>query len=75
MAAIRAAGGVGKVKLKSAKNVPPLSNRQVEENQSLQDSSALPSSSGGDLMSSLAKALEARRKGEFIVLQCYLVQQ
>lgn len=63
MAAIRAAGGAGKMKLKSAKSAS--TTRQVEEKQSLQETSALPSTSGGggDLMSSLAKALEARRKG------------
>ncbi|EYB84495.1 hypothetical protein Y032_0315g2269 [Ancylostoma ceylanicum] len=60
MAAIRAAGGAGKAKLKSVKS----SRRSVKESESL-SSSALSdknSSPGNSLMVSLAKALEARRK-------------
>ncbi|KAK6056229.1 prenyltransferase and squalene oxidase repeat-containing domain protein [Cooperia oncophora] len=61
MAAIRAAGGAGKAKLKKVNS----SRRAAKESESL-SSSALgenKSSAGGDLMASLAKALEARRKG------------
>ncbi|KHJ97366.1 prenyltransferase and squalene oxidase repeat-containing domain protein [Oesophagostomum dentatum] len=59
MAAIRAAGGAGKAKLKSVS-----AKRRAKESESL-GSSALSeknSSPGNDLMTSLAKALEARRK-------------
>ncbi|KAL6733304.1 hypothetical protein Aduo_003960 [Ancylostoma duodenale] len=60
MAAIRAAGGAGKAKLKSVKST----RRSVKESESL-NSSALSDknpSPGNSLMESLAKALEARRK-------------
>ncbi|PIO72960.1 hypothetical protein TELCIR_05082 [Teladorsagia circumcincta] len=61
MAAIRAAGGAGKARLKKVSS----SRRAVKESESL-SSSALAenksSSGGNDLMASLAKALEARRK-------------
>ncbi|KIH60453.1 hypothetical protein ANCDUO_09297, partial [Ancylostoma duodenale] len=60
MAAIRAAGGAGKAKLKSVKST----RRSVKESESL--NSSAPSdknpSPGNSLMESLAKALEARRK-------------
>ncbi|VDM66034.1 unnamed protein product [Strongylus vulgaris] len=60
MAAIRAAGGAGKAKLKSIGS----QRRSVKESESLSSSalSEKSSSPGNSLMMSLAKALEARRK-------------
>ncbi|XP_035677447.1 LOW QUALITY PROTEIN: WASH complex subunit 1-like [Branchiostoma floridae] len=57
MAAIRSAGGSGKVKLKSAKEQKTMRKKQKDE------SKAAPVSSGGDLMSDLASKLSMRRKG------------
>ncbi|XP_078678169.1 WASH complex subunit 1-like [Branchiostoma floridae x Branchiostoma belcheri] len=57
MAAIRAAGGAGKVKLKSAKEQKTMRKKQKGE------AKAAPVSSGGDLMSDLASKLSMRRKG------------
>ncbi|PAV59412.1 hypothetical protein WR25_03533 [Diploscapter pachys] len=76
MAAIRAAGGTGKAQLKSVKTLPnKKTDSSLDESSALPSkssgeegksnnpgSSKSAPNSGGDLMSSLAKALEARRK-------------
>ncbi|VDO38538.1 unnamed protein product [Haemonchus placei] len=62
MAAIRAAGGAQKARLRKVAS----SRRAAKESESLASSALAEnksSSGGNDLMASLAKALEARRKG------------
>ena len=56
MESIRAAGGAGKVKLKSAKE------RKLKK-KAEKEAAAAPSSGGGDLMSDLFSKLQMRRKG------------
>uniref|UniRef100_A0A1I7XPG3 WH2 domain-containing protein n=1 Tax=Heterorhabditis bacteriophora TaxID=37862 RepID=A0A1I7XPG3_HETBA len=78
MAAIRAVGGASKAQLK---NIGMEKRRLKKANESLNETSALSkaaSSSSGDLISSLTKALEARRKGIYgfalyIAAYCLLV--
>ena len=57
MAAIRKAGGAGKVKLKSAKE------RKLERKKEKESSSGPAGGGGGDLMSDLVGKLTMRRKG------------
>ena len=56
MESIRAAGGAGKVKLKSAKE------RKLKK-KAEKEAAAVPSSGGGDLMGDLFSKLQMRRKG------------
>ncbi|GMR37084.1 hypothetical protein PMAYCL1PPCAC_07279 [Pristionchus mayeri] len=62
MDAIRKAGGTKNAKLKSAAMERKSGGKQLEEMEDKTSAIGKKSNGGGDLMSSLAKALEARRK-------------